>query len=204
MNIDKLLQAETHFLQKYPAGFNDPEMVAIGKKHKMTKMIEFTQESFKKTAFANTEEVLQNWIKTVSRSSMVSVFEKPKFKEFINSLSPKDKTLIAEGLYQQLHGKDEKGFNAIVDILIKHKMGKWSIISVVPAYFNPTVEVFVKPTTAKGVVKTFELEGLTYKPAPSWAFYVGYRKAINDMKNKVDEHLSPSNAAFSGFLMMSL
>lgn len=35
-------------------------------------------------------------------------------------------------------------------------------------------------------------------------FYEGYRDLILDMKSKVDPSLAPSNAAFSGFLMMSL
>ncbi len=204
MNVDKLLQAEAEFLARYPGGFMDPELEAIGKKHKMSKMIELTQEAFKKLAFTSNETILENWIKIVSRSSMVSVFEKPKFKDCINSLSPSDKQEIVDGLYQQLHGKEEKGFNTILDILVKHKMAKWSLITIVPAYFNPTEAVFVKPTTAKGVVAKFELTGLEYKPRPSWVFYKGYKQAIHDMKSKVDEHLSENNAAFSGFLMMTM
>jgi hypothetical protein len=204
MNIERLLQAESDFLYRYPLGFNDPEMLAIAKKHKMEKMIEHTQSSFSSTAFANTEAVIDNWIKTVSRSSMVSVFEKPKFKGMMNSLSPKAKQQMADGLYEQLHGKEEKGFNLILDILVENKLAKWSLMTIVPAYFSPKKAVFVKPTTAKGVIAHFELDGLTYKPRPSWAFYRDYKKAINQMKRKVDRNLSGSNAAFSGFLMMSM
>lgn len=204
MNTNKLLQAEGEFLHKHPDGFASPEMVVIGKKHKIDKLVDFTHDVFKKTAFTNTEEIIQNWIKVVSRSSMVSLFEKPKFKDMLNTLSANDKAKIVEGLYQQLHGKEEKGFNAILDILIENKMTKWSIITVVPAYFKPNDQVFVKPTTAKGVIKAFELEGLEYKPKPSWAFYQEYRRQILKMKAMVSESLSPNNAAFSGFLMMTM
>ncbi len=204
MNIDMLLQAETHFLQQYPDGFSDPKLIEVTKRHKMDKMVDFAQQSFSAFEFTKADEILQNWIKTVSRSSMVSVFEKPKFKDFIHSLSPKQKSLLVDGLYEQLHGDMETGFNATVDILVQHKIAKWPIISVVPAYYRPDLEVFVKPTTAKGVMKTFELEGEAYKPRPSWSFYQNYREHINHMKSLVDERLSPSNAAFSGFLMMSL
>ena len=204
MNIGKLLQAEAEFLAKYPSGFMDPELEAIGKKHKMGKMIELTQDVFKPLAFINNEAILDSWIKVVSRSSMVSLFEKPKFKDCLHSLSPSDKQAIVDGLYQQLHGKEENGFNAILGILEKHKMAKWSLITIVPAYFSPTEAVFVKPTTAKGVVTKYELTGLVYKPRPSWAFYSAYKKAIHEMKAKVDAHLSMSNAAFSGFLMMTM
>jgi hypothetical protein len=49
-----------------------------------------------------------------------------------------------------------------------------------------------------------EISDLVYNPTPSWEFYLGYRQLINDAKQRVDKRLSPSNAAFSGFLMVSM
>lgn len=204
MNIEKLKLAESEFLHRYPEGFSHPEMVAIGKKHKMDKMIEFTQASFAKKNFRDTLDVLDNWVKLVSRSSMVSVFEKPKFKDFIGSLTPKEKNLMVAGLKNQLHGSEQKGFETILGLMQMAKMAKWSLISICPVYHKPQDEVFVKPTTAKGVVAYFELDGLVYRPQPSWEFYTAYREAINQMKANVDPCLAPNSAAFSGFLMMSL
>ena len=63
--------------------------------------------------------------------------------------------------------------------------------------------MFVKPTTTKGVIKTFELDDLVYHPRPTYDFYVRYRDAIDEMKSHVDASLSPNNAAFTGFLMMT-
>ena len=37
MNVKKLKQAEKAFFKQYPGGFTHPEMVALGKKHKMEK-----------------------------------------------------------------------------------------------------------------------------------------------------------------------
>jgi hypothetical protein len=54
------------------------------------------------------------------------------------------------------------------------------------------------------VVKFFELPDLIYKPRPSYDFYKVYRETINSMKKQVDKDFSPYNAAFSGFLMMSM
>jgi hypothetical protein len=45
---------------------------------------------------------------------------------------------------------------------------------------------------------------LVYKPTPTWDFYTAYRDLINHAKTQVDSSLSPSNAAFSGFLMMAM
>lgn len=204
MNLEKLKEAEFWFLNRYPGGFLDPELQAIGKKHKVDKMITLTQESFAKKNFRDTSTIIENMIKIISRSSMVSVFEKPKFRDFANSLEPKQKNALVAGLKAQLHGDEQKGFEKILDILKIGKMAKWTLISICPVYFRPQDEVFVKPTTAKGVIAHFELDNLLYRPQPYWEFYQEFRSAINDMKTKVDPTLSVNSAAFTGFLMMSL
>lgn len=38
MNLEKLALAEKHFLQRYPGGFNHPELQELSKKHKMEKI----------------------------------------------------------------------------------------------------------------------------------------------------------------------
>ncbi len=85
-----------------------------------------------------------------------------------------------------------------------HRMAKWSVISVVPFYFAPQKEVFVKPTTAKGILAYLNVDELQYKPTPSWEFYKGYQKLLADIKAQVAPSLSPNNAALSGFLMSSI
>ncbi|MBT3254050.1 MAG: hypothetical protein HN995_10315 [Candidatus Marinimicrobia bacterium] len=204
MNLDKLEQAEAKFFNMYPGGFEHPDMVAIGKKHKMDKMITTVQEEFSEDQFGNSKAIVQAMSKLVSRSSMVSLFEKPKFRDFVNSLHNQHETILANGLREMLHGNQEQGFNMMLDVLISGKMAKWSLISVLPVYHKPYDEVFVKPTTAKGVIQQFELGTLVYKPRPSWEFYKEFRSIINEMKTKVDSRLAPNNAAFTGFLMMSL
>ena len=204
MNIKKLKQAEKAFFKLYPGGFNHPEMKAVGKKHKMDKMITFTQEAFAKKNFNNPEMIIADLIKVISRSSMVSLFEKPKFRDFANSLYQQDRELLVSGLKKLLYGKEQQGFEMMLEVLKIGKLAKWSLITICPTYFRPQIEVFVKPTTAKGVIEFFELKSLQYNPTPAWAFYEEYRAIINDMKSKVDPGLSPYNAAFSGFLMMSL
>lgn len=204
MNIDKLKLAEHAFLARYPGGFSHPEMAAIGKKHKMQKMIELVQGSLARKNFRDTADTLQSLIKIVSTSSMVSLFEKPKFRDFVNGLEPKYQNMLVSGLKEQLYGDEQKGFEKVLGVLLMGKIAKWSLISITPVYFRPQQDVFVKPTTAKGVIAYFELENLQYRPQPSWEFYAEFRRAINSMKKQVDESLSPNSAAFTGFLMMSL
>jgi hypothetical protein len=204
MNLKKLKRAEDVFMARFPGGFSHPDMLAIGKKHKMANMITLSHEMFAKKNFRDTAEIIENMIKIVSRSSMVSVFEKPKFRDFARGLEPKQKNILVSGLKEQLHGDTQKGFEKILDIMKIGKMAKWSLISICPVYFHPQQEVFVKPTTAKKAIVHFELNDLHYKPQPSWEFYQRFRAIINDMKTKVDPLLSPNSAAFTGFLMMSM
>ena len=200
----RLKAAEREFHARFPEGFNDPEMAEIGKKHRMAPMIAMTQECFTERACSNVHVTAANMVKVISRSSMVSVFEKPKFRDFVKTMDEHETAFLVNALCEMLHGRQRAGFEAMVDILKTGKLAKWSLVSIIPAYHKPTREVFVKPTTAKGILKFFELDDPVYHPTPSWDFYRKYRKLINDGKKLVDKNLSPSNAAFSGFLMMTV
>ncbi len=204
MNLGKLKQAEETFLQRYPGGFDNPEIIAIRKKkHNVDKMIAFAQESFSKRNFKLPDQIVQNMIKVVSRSSVISVFEKPRFRDFAEALSSEDRKWLSDALEELLHGKEQIGFETILDMLKSGKLAKWSLMTICQTYFHPQRDVLVKPTTVKGIIEYFELKNLQYKPTPTWAFYDAYRSTIHEMKSKVDKSLSPSNAAFSWFLLLS-
>ena len=204
MNIEKLLQAEAAFLSQYPQGFADPAMAIVKKKHNVDKLVEFTQANLTRTACLNPAHVSDTLIKIVSRSSMVSRFEKPPFRNFVEALDSDSREALAYAIEQRLFGRKQKGFEEILSMLAYHKIAKWSVISAVPFYFAPRREVFVKPTTAKGILASLEVEDLHYHPTPSWQFYRGYQRLLADIKKQVKPSLSPTNAALSGFLMMSL
>ena len=139
---------------------------------------------------------------------MVSMFEKPKFRDYVSILPSDEKAHIAKQLKALLHGKEhgdhQKGFEGLVEALLPAKLAKWSLISIIPFYFRPQEEVFVKPTTTKNTIAHFELENIIYRPTPTWEFYCDYKKQFMAMKAHVDDCLKPNNAAFSGFLMMSM
>ena len=204
MNLERLYTAQTVFLDRYPGGFAHPDMVEIGKKHRVDKIVEQTQSLLAKPVFKSQAQALENIVKTVTRSSMVSMFEKPKFRDYVNGLSRDDRGSLSEGFRKMLHANQEKGFNEVLDILSEGKLAKWSLMTICSLYMHPEVDVFVKPTTTKRVINYLELEDVVYKPRPSWEFYAQYRDIINDLKGKVDPSLGPNNAAFTGFLMVTL
>jgi len=205
MNLVKLKQAEKAFLRRYPGGFDNPEIIVTRvKKHKPDQMIALARDSFSKEKFLHPDLIVQNMLKVISRSSIISVFEKPRFKDFANALSPQEKDFLSTGLEQVLHGDEQTGFEMMLDLMKTYRLAKWSLMTVCQTYFYPQRDVFIKPTTVKGVIRYFELENLQYKPTPSWAFYQAYRSAFHEMKSRLDPSLSPTNPAFSGFLWMSI
>lgn len=204
MDRAKLKQAERRFLARYPGGFGHPEMQAIGKKHRIAKLVESAQTGFKTAAFSDHQSVIESAVRLVGQSSMVSVFEKPAYRDYLRGLDAEGRRRFAQALKAQLHGDAAWGFAAMAELLGEAKLAKWPLLTVIPFYFRPDAEVFVKPTTAKGVIAVFELEGLAYSPKPSYAFYQTYRERIMAMKAALSAGLAPDNAAFCGFLMMSL
>ena len=204
MNKTRLIAAAEQFLHQHPKGFDDPSLEALVKRHSKANLSEFAQAHFAPDSAATDAEIVDAMVKVVSRSSMVSMFEKPKFRDFCGQLDAMQKGFLAEAMMSFLHHDQEVGFDAMLSLLDTHKLAKWSLMTIISAYYAPQKEVFVKPTTAKGVITYLELENLVYKPRPSWAFYTGYRDWVNSAKQLVDPSLSPSNAAFTGFLMMSI
>ena len=204
MNIEKLKDAEREFFMDHPQGFQSPDMMEVGKKHKVDKMTEFAHDVLSKESLKDTEASCDNFIKLVSKSSMVSLFEKPKFRDGVRAMTPTDKEGLVRGVKDLVHDNEEDGFNKVLEIFKKYKLAKWTLITVFRCYFYPNTDMLYKPTTVKNIIKKYELKELVYKPTPSYEFFINYRDAINDMKTHVDQSLSPNNPSFSGFLMMTM
>ena len=204
MNQVKLQGAEEVFLRRYPGGFANPELASIRtRKHNVDRMIACTQECFARIKFKLPEQIVQDMAKIISRSSVISVFEKTRFREFSGTLFPAEEKLLSHALQELLHGQEQRGFEAMLGMLKSRKLAKWSLMTICQTYFHPQRDVLVKPTTVKGIIQYFELKHLQYRPTPSWEFYETYRDTIHEMKSKVDPSLSPTNAAFSWFLLLS-
>jgi hypothetical protein len=205
MNLRKLKQAEAEFLARYPGGFADPGLAPIKKKHNVEKLTEFAQANLTRTHFNKPEQVCETLVRIVSRSSMVSMFEKPKFRDFVRSLNNHEKEHLAFAFEKRLYGRSKRaGFEEILGMLSHYKIAKWPIISAVPYYLAPKKEAFVKPTTAKGIITYLEVDNMQYKPTPSWEFYSAYLKLLGQVKKEVHPSISPNYAAVSGFLMSTM
>lgn len=204
MNREKLKEAAARFVERYPGGFSNPQMLEIVKKHKVEKMKKMAKDSFAIEQFDCGVKIVEAMLKIASQSSLVSVFEKPRFRDVVQSMNDNEKEHLSQGLKEFLHGDQAVGFGMMTGLLQEYKIAKWPLITVYPIYYRPSIEVFIKPTTAKGVIEYFELTGLKYNARPTFEFYQAYRDQILLMKQDVDESLRVDNAAFCGFLMMSI
>lgn len=204
MRRDLLIAAQKEFLRMYPEGFESDEMQAHVKKHKIQKMNQFALDSFAKNRFSDPDLVFENIVKIISRATVVSVFEKAKFRDFAKTMTTDQKLRLVDGLYQMLHGNKNKGFDKMRDVLLEEKLAKWPLLTVIPYYYDVQGEIFIKPTTVKGVIKTFNLDGIVYDSKPTYDFYQAYKKEFLYMKELVEPSVAPENGAFSGFLMMML
>ena len=148
MNRERLQAAEARFLARYPEGFASPQMLEIAKKHKVEKMKKMAQDSFAPEQFGSADQIAAALVKVVSQSSLVSVFEKPKFRDAVLSMNDAEKIHLAQGLHDFLHGDQARGFGQMTGLLEEYKIAKWPILTVVPIYLRPHVEVFIKRTTA--------------------------------------------------------
>ncbi|WP_345973497.1 hypothetical protein [Sulfurimonas diazotrophicus] len=204
MNLDKLKTAEAEFFAMYPGGFGDEALLPIVKRHHSAEIGRQVETLFAENAFGQPDEVCDNFAKIVSKSSMISFFEKPRVRDMVKGMSPEQKDMLSIALYELLHGNEKEGFEGLVEVLSYYKLAKWSLVSMLPYYYNRRKAFFIKPTTTKNILKHFEIGELVYKPRPAYAFYKGYSKVLNEMKKRVDPSLGKDNAAFTGFLMMAM
>ena len=203
MNIDKLKDAQRRFLAQYPGGFSNPQMLEVAKKHRAEKMRKLAQESFSADQFDDPSGIVASMAKIIGQSSMISVFEKPKFRDLAKMMSDGEKVHLAHGLKEFLHGNQEIGFTLMADLLGSYKLAKWPLLTICSVYYRPNEEAFIKPTTVKSIIAYFELEGLRYSPKPSYDFYRAYREQLLRIKELADTTLQADNAAFSAFLMLT-
>jgi hypothetical protein len=204
MNLQKLKEAEASFFTFYPKGFEDEALLPIIKRHNTAGIGKSVWELFAPDRFSRTEEICENFAKIVSKSSLISLFEKPKIRDMVKQMSMEQQDMLAIGLFELLHANKEKGFEILVDVLSTYKLAKWSIVTLIPYYYARDKAFFIKPTTTKDIIKFFEIDGLVYKPRPTYEFYAKYIKILEEMKSQVNPMIGADNAGFTGFLMMAM
>lgn len=120
MNLDKLKEAEANFFAFYPKGFEDEGLLPIIKRHNTEGIGKSVRELFVPERFRNADEICESFAKIVSKSTLISLFEKPKVRDMVKQMSMDQRDMLSIALYELLHGKREKGFELIVEVLAKN------------------------------------------------------------------------------------
>ncbi|HSN65824.1 MAG TPA: hypothetical protein VLS94_04250 [Fusibacter sp.] len=204
MNIEKLKQLETEFLRRYPLGFDDPELMAVAKKHKVEEMKNYVHDHFSKDNFNDPSAISRAFTKLIEKSSLVSTFEKVKYKNAAKLFNQDDIEMLSSALWDILYGDQRNGFNQLVLLLATFDLAKWPILTVLGLYYNGDFEVLVKPTTVKSVLNYLEVMDIKYTSKPNYDFYLQYRTLINDLKARTGKSIATDNGAYCGFLMITI
>jgi len=204
MNINRLKVLESKFFAMYPEGFMDDKFKAVSKKHNFKKVSQFVRDVCSEESLKQGLYAIDDIMRVVSKSSMVSVFEKMRFRDLVREFDVTEKMLVVAAINELIHGDEEEGFTELYNMLSPYKLAKWPILTVFRAYYYPEYDVLVKPTTVKKILKYLEIEDIQYSPKASYDFYNKYRDHINFLKKQVDPRLSPHNPAFSGFMMITI
>lgn len=205
MNMEKLKAAEAAFLSSYPLGFETPGLKEMVKKHDMTRITAFAQSALSPQALEDTEKAAEDLVRLMGRSTIVSVFEKAKFRGAVRSMTYGEREALMGFVRELLHGHEAMGFDGLCKILSRYGAAKWPAVTAPRCYYYPETDLVLKPTTVKNVIAQFELAGLQYTTRPGFAFYDRYRAAVQDMRART---AAPINgyalAGYSGFLMMAM
>jgi len=203
MNVEKLKKLESEFLEIHPDGFKSKEFTKTRKKHNVGKQTTYINEVLTEEYLTKGHKVFKDVAKVVLSSSLVSVFEKMRFRDLAADLTNAEKTRFVKGVSELLYGHEKTGFYMVYTLLKEHRLAKWPIITVYRVYAYPKKDVLMKPTVVKKVIAHLDLD-LKYDSDPSYTLYRKYRTAINKMKKEVALSLRPNNLAFTGFLMMTI
>ncbi|TLG72943.1 hypothetical protein [Culicoidibacter larvae] len=177
-NVDRI---EHKFLQIFPEGLSGDDWNNAGKRHNPDKIFEIFQTELTKEALELTldsgdyEETIDAITAAVRRVSVISVFEKFAFKNYIAHQEIHGPFL--EALYQFMYNFNEESFDGLVSVLLRYRHekntnpAKWPVVSFFKAYADPDNYVFVKPNTVKGEARVMEWD-IQYKSMPNYQTYM--------------------------------
>lgn len=205
MRLDKLHELQGDFFARYPEGFISSDMPKAAKKYRIDSAVNFAQEAFSETQFGKPKFILKSLTQLVSKSSMVFMFDKARFRDSVLLLAPKEREALVDIVFELLHGNEQVGFEGVLNQLVALKLDQWPLMSVIPFYFDPHRNWFIKPNITKSILKYFEVDQqIVYQTRPSYAFYQEYRDFLTQLRDESDPWLGVNNSAFTGFLAMSI
>src|SRR5574344_430366 len=208
MNIEKLKECEERFFEYYKDGFEDEKLAKTVKLFNTQKFHTLTKNSFALENFSNIEQIAQDFFTILLKSPLISFYEGDLLKNALKNLTSYEKDMLSIYLKDILYAKNEDNkkdsFDELVELLASKNLAKWHIITLIPYYFSPNKNYFLKPSTTRNIIKYFELKDIKYNSKPSFEFYKNYTNNLLKMKNSVNPKLIDDNGRFTGFLRLAM
>lgn len=192
------IKIDEKFLSLFPLGLEDPEWIKFFEKHDIAKIEEIynkdlSQKKIEEYIVNNEYEKICKIVLKLSRlSSVISVFEKIAFNNFIN-IKESNKE-FATSFYHMMFDFNSHSFERMVFVLSKYKndinhkklnVAKWPIITFFLSQKYPDEFIIIKPSTIKAISKLLEYE-IEYKTVPN---YLSYKKMIDMIKKYRDNSM---------------
>jgi len=181
------------FLLRFPGGLDDEEFNELGKKHRSSdKILDTIKNDVDLNSFILEDDYhinknIETITKLVTKSSMISVFEKVTFKKYI--ADKKIQATFLKALYEMLTNLNENTMSEFVGVLnlknaeLNKRVATWPLVTFFLVYFNDNNEIFIKPSTIKKLGKLLEYD-IKYESIPNYMTYTNIKKMIMDYKKQ--------------------
>ncbi len=190
--MDRYAAIDADFLVRFPGGFQDPDWIALARKHKSYAKAEalcqreLTRDKLDAAlASGKLADATQACRQIISLATTVSTFEKIAFRNYMDQ---RDLNLpFVQALRDVLHDFGPASFETYVDTLAMARMdpkanaAKWPIVSCFLACFDPQRHVCVKPTTIKKVAARLGAD-IHYQSRPNHECYEAVRQMVLDFR----------------------
>jgi hypothetical protein len=183
---------DKYFMKAFPKGLDDPNWLDLSKKHASYKKVidifknELSEENFNEYLLRESyKPLIDATLSVINKSTMVNLFEKIAFRNFVDSnANPKD---FLEALYNTLYVDYKTHMAALVKELGKFKSlknanaAKWGIVTCFLIHAEPNLHVIVKPTTTKAIALFLNTD-IAYSATPNIESYEKIKNMILDFK----------------------
>ncbi len=192
------MRCRRKFLRIFPAGFHDPDYVALERDYKVNAHRAW-REVLGPEQFAallgdgKYDEVAARAVRIESRTNLLFSFEKMALRDAVKPAE--GARAFATGLYELLYGEGtlERKFERWCEVVgelprRQTRVLTWPVVTVFGFIAEPKTHMYLKPTVTRVAARKYGFE-LHYKSRPQWPVYADYlelaaavRRDQNDLR----------------------
>ena len=192
------LRCRRKFLRFYPGGFRDADYVSLERGYKWQAHLRWREALGEADLRAMLKsgrhaDIAALAVRIESRTNLLFSFEKMALRDAVKS--PAGSRLLAEGLYEFLHGggpaerRFERWCQAVAALpRVQTRVLTWPVATVFGFIAQPAAHIFLKPKVTRAAAREYGFE-FRYHSRPSWGpyeslleFAAKVRRDLRDLK----------------------